>query len=784
VLIAVFMSLWTAALCLHVREGLRTGDARLPFSVSSAAGADRYPLVLRPWIGIGDALSPPLESGDVLLAVEGADLRGVTAIGFFARAYGSAGVSAVELEVEREGVRFPVRARPIGSGLQWWTVLPAYLGLGLVALFLLVRAPHWHVRRLFFASSISWCLYGAWFFGAGGWLTHANAILHDAAALLGPSLGLIVGFKSAERAPRLSPWQIVLSLGLGLAVGGFDVWLTWLPVPPWSWILAAYNVTLGLALLAMVAGIVWSARYSTPLERRQGKWVLFGFYVAVLPFTCALLLEAARAPIELVVASYVVTRIGLVAVPLGILISIVGYGFLDIDRIWSAAATSGLLGVASVAAVLIGVPPLAEALSSAAGFGSAAGRWVLSIALAAVLVPLYRVVHPRIERTLFAERRGLELGFQDLLADLRRSRGLGELVEKAVVGVDALWRPVTIAAYAKAGAAFDAILARGRAVPPVFPADGPLAAALGRREAPLAAKRWARGEDAAGDPFDRAALEALDAAAVVPVRRDGGLIAFVCLGPKRSGDIYTNSDLSLLAALGHTVSGVLERLDAGQMAQAARELQNALRRYVPGPVADRVESGAELEPGEREVTVLFADIRGYTPFAEPRAPDEIFATISRYAEAVTRIVQAHGGDVVEFQGDGLMAVFGALDPLPDRERAAVEAAREIAGTVPKLFDAAVPLGVGVGVASGPAFVGNVRSGDRLVWSVLGNTTNLAARLQALTRELDACVAIDAPTWRAAGPAAAAFVPHPDVALRGRRERCDVFALPSLGERPF
>jgi len=81
------------------------------------------------------------------------------------------------------------------------------------------------------------------------------------------------------------------------------------------------------------------------------------------------------------------------------------------------------------------------------------------------------------------------------------------------------------------------------------------------------------------------------------------------------------------------------------------------------------------------------------------------------------------------------------------------------------------------VVSGPAFVGNVRSADRLIWTVLGNTTNLAARLQALTRELDASIAIDAATWHAAGPAGADFVRHPDVALRGRRELCDVFTLP-------
>jgi len=133
--IGVFVPLWAAALALHVSEGLRTDDSRLPFSVSSAR-ANGHPSVLRPWRGIGDALSPPLEPGDLLIAVDGIDLRGVTAIGFFARAYTRAeGVRAVALEVETDGLRFPVSVRPLLSGMRWWTILPSYVGLGFVALF-------------------------------------------------------------------------------------------------------------------------------------------------------------------------------------------------------------------------------------------------------------------------------------------------------------------------------------------------------------------------------------------------------------------------------------------------------------------------------------------------------------------------------------------------------------------------------------------------------------------------------------------------------------------------
>jgi class 3 adenylate cyclase len=94
------------------------------------------------------------------------------------------------------------------------------------------------------------------------------------------------------------------------------------------------------------------------------------------------------------------------------------------------------------------------------------------------------------------------------------------------------------------------------------------------------------------------------------------------------------------------------------------------------------------------------------------------------------------------------------------------------------------LGVGVGVATGRAWVGSVGSADRLLWTALGNTTNLASRLQALTQELGAPLVIDESTWRAAGDAARPYQRRPDVAIRGRRrpETLYVLARAAAGQR--
>jgi class 3 adenylate cyclase len=210
-------------------------------------------------------------------------------------------------------------------------------------------------------------------------------------------------------------------------------------------------------------------------------------------------------------------------------------------------------------------------------------------------------------------------------------------------------------------------------------------------------------------------------------------------------------------------------------------MQEALRRYVPEPVAARVVSGQELNIGECEVSVLFIDLRGYTTYSEGRTAAEIFATINRYTETVSGVMRANGGTVVEFNGDGMMAVFGAPEPIARKERAAVQAGCEAIAAVRSLeLRGNTPhpvLDVGIGIATGKAFVGNIRSVDRWIWSAIGNTPNLAARLQNLTRELEAAMVIDAATWAAAEDVAADFDQREKTPIRGRSQTEDVYVLP-------
>jgi adenylate cyclase len=140
------------------------------------------------------------------------------------------------------------------------------------------------------------------------------------------------------------------------------------------------------------------------------------------------------------------------------------------------------------------------------------------------------------------------------------------------------------------------------------------------------------------------------------------------------------------------------------------------------------------------VTVLFSDIRGFTTFSETRDPEEVLEILNRYHEEMTDAVMAHGGTLISFMGDGIMAVFGAPIEQADHADRAFAAAKE-------MLDARLPavnqwmrerevgaeFQIGIGLNSGPVMAGNLGSQKRLEYTTIGDTVNTAARLEGMTK---------------------------------------------------
>jgi class 3 adenylate cyclase/CHASE3 domain sensor protein len=189
-----------------------------------------------------------------------------------------------------------------------------------------------------------------------------------------------------------------------------------------------------------------------------------------------------------------------------------------------------------------------------------------------------------------------------------------------------------------------------------------------------------------------------------------------------------------------TLYGELQTLNAGlegkvqeQLAQIERA--SGLRRYLSPQLADSIMSGNMVvgeKPRRRSLTVLFADLRDFTPISLKVEPDELVDMLNEYLTIMTDIVFKHGGTLDKYIGDAIMCFFGDPVPQEDHPQRAVSTALEMRAQVAELqrrwhvFQH--PLNIGIGVSTGYVTVGNIGSPSRIEYTVIGNHVNLASRL--------------------------------------------------------
>ena len=172
------------------------------------------------------------------------------------------------------------------------------------------------------------------------------------------------------------------------------------------------------------------------------------------------------------------------------------------------------------------------------------------------------------------------------------------------------------------------------------------------------------------------------------------------------------------------------------------QARDAFARFVPEAVVDEVlrsADGIRLGGVQREGTVMFSDLRGFTSFAETLEPATVIGALNRYLTAMSEAILDHGGTLVAYMGDGIMAVFGAPLAQDDHADRALAAARDmldrLEGFNAWLREEGLHEGfkMGIGLNSGQVMSGHVGSERRLEYTALGDTTNTAARLEGMTK---------------------------------------------------
>jgi GAF domain-containing protein len=170
-------------------------------------------------------------------------------------------------------------------------------------------------------------------------------------------------------------------------------------------------------------------------------------------------------------------------------------------------------------------------------------------------IPVHRFVRPRIERVFFPERPALEDGIHELLDELSEIEDRDRIIEHVCSRLADFLNTRTCIFFGRDHAGYEALYCVGAEAPPKLSTESALVVALRERSVPLASDRLSRRDRIQQLPSaERAILTGLGVTVVVPVRERGDLLGFVCLGAKRSGDIYTSTELALLTAVANVVS--------------------------------------------------------------------------------------------------------------------------------------------------------------------------------------------------------------------------------------
>jgi len=252
--------------------------------------------------------------------------------------------------------------------------------------------------------------------------------------------------------------------------------------------------------------------------------------------------------------------------------------------------------------------------------------------------------------------------------------------------------------------------------------------------------------------------------------------------------VWGNQIWPLVSPLTATLAGftlaITDRVGLEQLEK--QQARSMLSRYLaPGLVKEMLKNPASSQLGgnRADLTVLFSDIRGFTSLSERLQPEEVVELLNEYLSVMTDLIFRHGGTIDKFSGDGILAFWGAPQCHEDDAARALRTALEMRDRLAELEEqwqgrTQAPLEIGVGINTGEALVGNIGSQRRMDYTIIGDTVNLASRLQDLTKEYGIPILISGSTQaRVKEIFPVSFVDT--IQVRGRQQPVDLYTVTEL-----
>jgi len=232
-------------------------------------------------------------------------------------------------------------------------------------------------------------------------------------------------------------------------------------------------------------------------------------------------------------------------------------------------------------------------------------------------------------------------------------------------------------------------------------------------------------------------IQGIKSTLTVPlIARSGKLIGVLSMDSTQALATFHSKDLLILDTVGHQIATAVENVRLLEQSKQQLRVRQRLSRFLSPNLVEEVISGrVEIsdEPDLRDVTIMFADLREFTRMIQNIPADQVVLTLREFYERCMNIIFEHNGTLDKFTGDGIMALFGAPISLDKPQQCALDAARKIQHEIKALNLERTalgrsPLGLGIGIASGPVVVGALGTEEIHTYSVIGPAANLAARL--------------------------------------------------------
>jgi adenylate cyclase len=259
--------------------------------------------------------------------------------------------------------------------------------------------------------------------------------------------------------------------------------------------------------------------------------------------------------------------------------------------------------------------------------------------------------------------------------------------------------------------------------------------------------------------------------------RKGG----IGLGSRLSADSFTPDDRDLLSTLSNQGAVAVENIRLVEQMKREEIVRTNLSRYLsPQIVEDVIHNDVNVNLGgdRKTVTVLFSDIRDFTSITESRPPDQLIHILNEYFTEMARIIFENNGSLDKYIGDALVAVFGSLITIENPSQSAVQTAIQMMKTLPALNqhwteEFGFSMDIGIGITTGDVFLGNIGSPERMEFTVIGDTVNVASRFSGLAKAGQILVTRE--TFSRL-PKETRFVEHPPSEVKGKSGKLEVFEI--------